>query len=144
MKAKHVCRLLKQISEGGKIPDEELVEVYNQSERDESQLGPYFAQMDPETLALYDMYIPPVEEFEDVSLHLKVLTDAMKKPGFKDPKGVYFGRYDELKQAQLMMMGPPGQEAAMPEEALSMPGEGGGPEGSNVSLQQVVPPIPGA
>jgi len=43
-----------------------------------------------------DVEWPPILPFDDLNIHLQVLTDAMKAPNFKDERGAFQRRYNEL------------------------------------------------
>ena len=42
---------------------------------------------------------PPVLPFDNKMVHMKILTDRMKQPSFKDPEGVFENRLAQLQQA---------------------------------------------
>jgi len=91
---------------------------------------------------------PPVRVFDNLQIHLKILTDEMKKPGFKDEAGAFQKRLDELLNAQALQQGqqpatgeltlPPGYEEGAGGETLQgFPQNAPTPEGVG---QALVPP----
>lgn len=58
---------------------------------------------------LPDSDYPPLLPFENVDIHMQTLVDEMKRPEFKDPKGAFQHKFEELnqaKEAQMQALGP--------------------------------------
>ncbi len=72
--------------------------------------------------------IPPIEDFDNIQIHLKVLTDRMKSPSFEDPMGVFRARYGDLmgrfQAAQAMSVPTFPQGEGQPVQPESLPSEG--------------------
>jgi len=81
---------------------------------------------------------PPILPMDDLNIHMKILTDYMKKPKFKDPKQVFVQRYEQIKSILEQ------QEAeAMQQQMMQQMGQPPGeipPEGEPVP-PEVAPPV---
>lgn len=88
-------------------------------------------EMDP-------MEIPPVLPFDNLDIHLKILTDRMKSPDFKDPLQVFQQRLGEIQaiQAQQQMEMAQQQAAMMPSPEAE--GVSAAPKGANPSNPQAL------
>lgn len=79
---------------------------------------------------------PPLLPFENVDIHMATLVDEMKRPEFKDRRGVFKQKFDELLAAKEE------QNKLAAQAAISSPAPGGAPP-VGAPLPQDAPP-PGA
>lgn len=91
---------------------------------------------------LNEQNYPPFMPFENVDIHMSTLVDEMKKPDFKDTKGVFQAKFNELnavKEAQMQAQAQMMQDAQMQQMAMQN-FSGANPESSAGAPPGSLPP----
>lgn len=90
-----------------------------------------------------ESYIP-LDVFDDLQIHMKVLTNEMKKPEFSDPMGVFKQKFEELNNAMTEINSPPVNEGeGVLDKAGVATGEQVSPEQAAGPQASSTPPVMG-